>query len=74
MAIVKFKVTGSETRQRYYSRIIEVDDKIYPTLDDQSDFIREELWDECRFFDYSDWKSKGIEPIDYFEIDEFVKL
>ena len=39
MAIVKYKVIGSVTDRFYYSQIVDVDNSIYATSDDQIEFI-----------------------------------
>jgi len=74
MAIVKYKVIGSFTDRWYYSQIVNVDDSIYVTRDDQIEFIEDFLCDDCLQFDPNNWKDEGSECVDYFVIDEFIKL
>lgn len=74
MAIVKYKVIGSLTDRSYYSQIVDVDDSIYVTHDDQVIFIYDYLDDDCFQFDSSNWKDEGSECIDYFSLDEVIKL
>lgn len=74
MTIVKYKVIGSITDRFYYSRIIDVDDQLYPTEDDRRDFINDEIIDEVNFFDPSNWKDEGSECVAYFSLDEINKI
>ena len=74
MAIVKYKVIGSVTDRFYYSQIVEVDNSIYATSDDQIEFIEDLLCDECLQFDPDNWKDEGSECVDYFVIDECIIL
>jgi len=43
MTMVKYKVIGSITDRFYYSRIIDVDDQLYPTEDDRRDLLMMKL-------------------------------
>ena len=74
MAIVKYKVIGSFTDRFFYSQIVDVDNNIYANSDDQIEFIEDLLCDDVLQFDPNNWKDEGSKCIDWFSLDEVIKL
>ena len=74
MAIVKYKVIGSSTDRFYHSKIIDVDDSVHITEEEQIDYVSENVGSNPSIFDNGDWLDEGSEPESYFSIDEIIKL
>lgn len=74
MAIIKYKAIGSSTDRFYYSKIIDVDDSVYTTEDEQMDYVTENVVSHSNILDDGDWVDEGSEPESYFSVCEIVKL
>ena len=73
MSIIKYKIFTSVTDRNYFSKIVEVDEAVYKTKEDQLDHVNELVADEINSFDLTDWNEEGSECVD-FSLDEVVKL
>ena len=73
MPTIKYKIFTSVTDRNYFSKIVEVDEAVYKTKEDQLDYVNELVTDEINSFDLTDWNEEGSEYVD-FSLDEVVKL
>ena len=74
MAIVKYKVIGSATDRSHYSQIVDVDDTIYITEEEQIDYAEDYFFDDFCTGDIDAWQDEGSEAIDYFSLDKVIKI
>lgn len=73
MATVKYKVTASYTDCLYFSRIVEVDTAIYPSQEDQMNYV-EEYSEEDAYPNFEGWDADGNKIIDYLTIESIEKI
>ena len=74
MAIVKYKVIGSYTDRFYFTRIVKVNSKYYPSEDDQINYVEDFLRDDFYKNDFDDWDENGGEIVDVFTIETIEKI
>lgn len=74
MATVKYKAVASYTDRLYFTRMVEVDSALYPSEEEQMDYVEDYLYEDFYEHNFEGWDEDGGDVIDCFTIETIEKI